>query len=63
VKLTLKEIALFLGGTIIGDDAVIIENIRPMDEAGERDITFLANKKYAKQLKTTGARQLSRRPD
>ncbi|OPY85374.1 MAG: UDP-3-O-acylglucosamine N-acyltransferase [Smithella sp. PtaU1.Bin162] len=55
MKLTLKEIALFLGGTIIGDDTVIIENIRPMDEAGERDITFLANNKYAKQLKTTGA--------
>ncbi len=55
MQITLKEIALLLGGTIVGDDDVIIENIRPIEEAGERDITFIANKKYLKQLNTTAA--------
>jgi UDP-3-O-[3-hydroxymyristoyl] glucosamine N-acyltransferase len=55
VQITLKEIALFLGGTIVGSDNIIIENIRPIEEAGQGDITFIANKKYLKQLKTTEA--------
>jgi UDP-3-O-[3-hydroxymyristoyl] glucosamine N-acyltransferase len=55
VQITLKEIALLLGGTIVGNDNIIIENIRPIDEAGLGDITFFANKKYLKQLKTSAA--------
>jgi UDP-3-O-[3-hydroxymyristoyl] glucosamine N-acyltransferase len=55
VQITLKEIALLLGGTIIGNDSLIIENIRPIEEAGQGDITFIANKKYLKYLKTTAA--------
>jgi UDP-3-O-[3-hydroxymyristoyl] glucosamine N-acyltransferase len=55
VQITLKEIALFLGGTIAGSDKVLIENIRPIEEAGPGDITFIANTKYLKQLKTTAA--------
>jgi UDP-3-O-[3-hydroxymyristoyl] glucosamine N-acyltransferase len=55
VEITLKEIAALLGGTIVGNDDIIIENIRPIEEAGERDITFIANTKYLKQLQTTEA--------
>jgi len=55
VQITLKEIALLLGGTIIGNEDAIIENIRPIEEAGPRDITFIANVKYLKQLETTAA--------
>ena len=55
MKITLKEIAHFLGGTIVGSDDIIIENIRPIEEAGPGDITFIANKKYLKQLTTTNA--------
>lgn len=55
MQITLKEIALFLGGKIIGNEDVIVENIRPIEEAGEHDITFIANVKYLKQLKTTAA--------
>jgi UDP-3-O-[3-hydroxymyristoyl] glucosamine N-acyltransferase len=55
VQITLKEIALLLGGTIIGSDNIIITNIRSIEEAGQGDITFIANKKYLKQLKTTAA--------
>ena len=55
MQITLKEIALFLGGSIVGRDDIVIENIRPIEEAGPGDITFIANKKYLKQLKTTAA--------
>ena len=55
MKITLKEIAQFLGGTIAGNDNIIIENIRPIEEAGKGDITFIANKKYLKQLRITEA--------
>ncbi len=55
MKLTLKEIAKILGGTIIGREDIVIENIRPIDDASEGDITFIANNKSLKKLKTTKA--------
>ena len=55
MKLTLKEIAQILGGTVVGQENTVIENIRPIEEAGTGDITFLANRKYWKKLKTTKA--------
>lgn len=55
MQITLKEIAGLLGGSVVGDEAVVIENIRPLEEAGRGDITFIANAKYLKQLKTTKA--------
>ena len=55
VKKTLNEIASLLGGDVIGDGEVLIERIRGIDEAGEGDLTFLANPKYLKKLDTTGA--------
>lgn len=55
MKMTLAEIAVFLGGTVVGTDNTVIQNIRPIEEANEGDITFIANKKYLKKLKTTNA--------
>ncbi len=55
MKMTLAEIASFLGGTVIGADNVIINNIRSIEEAKEGDITFIANKKYLKKLNLTKA--------
>ena len=55
MKMTLAEIAAFLGGTVIGADDVIINDIRSIEEANEGDITFIANKKYLKKLITTKA--------
>jgi len=55
MRMTLAEIASFLGGTVIGSDDVTITNIRSLEEAHEGDITFIANKKYLKQLKITKA--------
>lgn len=55
MKMTLNEIARILGGTIIGRDDIIINNVMSIEDAGEGDITFIAGKKYAKKLKTTQA--------
>jgi len=55
MKMTLAEIAVFLGGTIIGADDVTISNIRSIEEANDGDITFIANKKYLKQLNLSKA--------
>lgn len=55
VTKTLGEIAFFLGGRIIGNGDVPIRRIRAIDEAGEGDLTFLANPKYKKKMETTGA--------
>ena len=53
MKMTIAEIALFLGGTVIGADDTIINDIRSIEEANEGDLTFIANKKYLKKLKLT----------
>jgi UDP-3-O-[3-hydroxymyristoyl] glucosamine N-acyltransferase len=55
MKMTLAEIAVFIGGTVVGSDDIIINNIRSIEEANQGDLTFVANKKYLKKLKTTKA--------
>jgi UDP-3-O-[3-hydroxymyristoyl] glucosamine N-acyltransferase len=55
VKKTLNEIAAFLNGSVSGDGGVVIERILGIDEAGEGDLTFVANPKYRKKMETTGA--------
>ncbi|MCX5837854.1 MAG: UDP-3-O-(3-hydroxymyristoyl)glucosamine N-acyltransferase [Deltaproteobacteria bacterium] len=55
MKKTLKEIAAFLNGSVIGDGGIVIERIRGIDEAGPGDLTFVANPKYRKKMETTGA--------
>ena len=55
MKKKLGERASFLSGKVVGDPQVIIENICGIDEAGEGDLTFIANPKYLKNLDTTNA--------
>lgn len=55
MKITLREIAKLLDGTFTGNGDTVIENIRPIDEAGVGDITFVTNRKYFKKIKTTKA--------
>ncbi|MBP7230325.1 MAG: UDP-3-O-(3-hydroxymyristoyl)glucosamine N-acyltransferase [Syntrophaceae bacterium] len=55
MKKSIADIAALLGGTVAGDEKVIIRGIRPIDEAGEGDLTFVANPKYFPLLKTTRA--------
>ncbi len=55
MKIKLAEIAHLLNGELVGDGDVVIEHIRGIDEAGERDLTFIANPQYRKKLETTRA--------
>jgi UDP-3-O-[3-hydroxymyristoyl] glucosamine N-acyltransferase len=55
VKITLHEIASLLGGDVIGKADAIISDVRPIEDANEGDITFIANKKFLAKLKTTKA--------
>lgn len=52
---TLEELAKHVGGRIKGDPAIVIEAVSTIDKAGTGQITFLSNKKYEPQLKTTRA--------
>ena len=52
---TLGELAKHVGGRIKGDAGTVIEAVSTIDKAGTGEITFLSNKKYEPQLKTTRA--------
>jgi UDP-3-O-[3-hydroxymyristoyl] glucosamine N-acyltransferase len=55
VEKSLKELAGYLGGTVIGDGEVLVKGLAGLDDAKEGDITFLANPKYAGKVATTRA--------
>jgi UDP-3-O-[3-hydroxymyristoyl] glucosamine N-acyltransferase len=55
MRKTLREIAEFLQGEIVGDDSVIITGISGIKEAASGDITFLANPKYLPLIDKTQA--------
>ena len=50
-----KEIASLLHGNVVGDGEIEIARVAKIEEAGDGDITFLANPKYQKYLGTTAA--------
>jgi UDP-3-O-[3-hydroxymyristoyl] glucosamine N-acyltransferase len=53
MRKTLKEIAEFLGGEVVGDEDIVITGVSGIKEARQGDITFLANPKYLPLLDTT----------
>jgi len=55
-KRTLGELAEYVGGRICGDPDVIITSASTLGRAGEGDISFLTNRKYERQLRTTHLR-------
>ena len=44
---TLGELAAIVGGAVEGDKDIIIRSLNGIKEAGEGDLTFLANPKYS----------------
>ena len=54
-KRNLQELALYLGGQVIGDPSVSIGGLGTLDSATEGQITFLANPRYAAKVETTTA--------
>jgi len=55
MKKSLQEIALYLGGSVAGDGEILIGGLATLDDAGEGQLTFLANPKYAAKVATTRA--------
>ena len=51
----LSKIAKLVDGEIVGDSNVEIERVAKIEDAGRGDITFIANVKYKKYLKSTKA--------
>ena len=47
---TLHQLAELIGGQVQGDPALEIARVYPIDQAGEGDITFVANPKYLAKL-------------
>jgi UDP-3-O-[3-hydroxymyristoyl] glucosamine N-acyltransferase len=52
---TLGELAEYIGGQICGDPNIVIKSASTLGRALEGDISFLVNRKYQKQLRTTKA--------
>ena len=52
---TLKELADHLGGRVIGDEAITVNGLAPLEAAGPDKVTFLANPRYAAKVAETSA--------
>jgi UDP-3-O-[3-hydroxymyristoyl] glucosamine N-acyltransferase len=52
---TLAEIAEITGSQIVGNSSAVVNNIATLENANKDSISFLANKKYQKHIKTTSA--------
>lgn len=63
MQLTLGQIAATVGGTIAGDADVLIRGVAPIQEAGEGDLTFVANPKYTRHIAATRAAAIVCAPD
>ncbi len=55
MAMTLEELARRIGAQLVGDGSIEVDACAPIDKAGPRDVTFLANAKYAQYLNTTKA--------
>jgi len=51
----LREIAVFLNGSVRGEGDITITGVQGIDEAREGDLTFVANPKYQKKIASTRA--------
>jgi UDP-3-O-[3-hydroxymyristoyl] glucosamine N-acyltransferase len=52
---TLGDIAAHLGGELIGDPALLISQIRPLESATPSSISFISNPRFLQQLASTQA--------
>ncbi len=60
---TLQELADLLGAEIRGDAGTLIHRVATIDQAGEGDITFIANPRYRRKLPETKASAVIVSPD
>lgn len=52
---TLGELAEYVGGKVYGDPNIVIRSASTLGRSEEGDISFLANRKYERQVQTTRA--------
>ena len=55
VAATLNELAVMVGGRVVGDGSIAIKAARPVTEAGSGDITFLDDERYLPALHASPA--------
>lgn len=55
MRKTLREIAEFIDGKVVGDENIVITGVSGIKEASKGDITFLANPKYFPLVEKTAA--------
>ncbi len=55
MKKKLKELAEWVQGTVVGDGEVEVHGVASIEDAGEGEITFVANPKYLSRLGQTQA--------
>ncbi len=55
MHLTVASIAARVGGVVEGDGAVVITAVAGLEEAGPTEVSFLANRRYARLLAVTNA--------
>ena len=63
VTFSLGEIAAYLDAEVRGDSELRITGLSTLQDAGDGQLTFLANPKYTKQLATTKASAVILAPD
>ena len=55
MRFELRELAARVGGKVIGDGALVIDGVAPLEEAGTAQLSFFSNKKYRKAFDATRA--------
>jgi UDP-3-O-[3-hydroxymyristoyl] glucosamine N-acyltransferase len=55
MALTLEQLVQRFGGEVVGDRTHQVGSLAPLDQAGERQLAFLANPKYLSQVESTRA--------
>lgn len=55
MAITLGKLATLLNADLHGDAQIVIETLAPLSKASQGDLTFLANSRYRKLLRTTAA--------
>jgi len=54
-KFTLRKIAGLLEGEVVGDGNLEVTDIKSLEEAGPRDLSFFSNPRYREDLESTNA--------
>jgi UDP-3-O-[3-hydroxymyristoyl] glucosamine N-acyltransferase len=50
---TLDELAALVGGEVVGDGGIRVSRVAPLDQAGEDELAFFADGRYAQALERT----------